>query len=219
VCFRKAEDLQALKQVWNGTTVYIGDNPIAMKLQLHLLQPQLIPGARPGTVQLSCDAREPVSTTLLAEGMQRHVHHDHPCARFLVPEITGQRLRGKYRAESVVLKISRKLPNRPTLAKSIMRSIMSVKRDTAHVACASWRTDESASEKLLHMFDTLKRELSKWEQMDSVPEETISETQHSFNAPRDPVDTHLEPAVLNSSCMELPVDATVRTHEPLLLDT
>eukprot|EP00892_Ulva_mutabilis_P008412 jgi/Ulvmu1/5943/UM026_0065.1 len=170
---RKPEDLESLKQLWNGTVVYIGDNPIARKLRLQLLQPHSIPGSCPSTVQLPCDPHETMCTTLFARGKSRWQNHGAPtdiadslplCAR---PDSDAS-------AANVVLKVSRNLSQRPTIANSIMNSILPVKKATTEVSATAWNTNEDASDRLLHMFDALQCDLEKWQRLEPVPEETPS---------------------------------------------
>lgn len=157
--------------------MYIGDNPIARKLRLHLLQPSHIPGTRAGTVQLPCDAHQPVCTTLLARGTPRQDGHRSSYRSDQASQRPSQKPGEDISAHNVVLKISRNMACKPTLANSISKSILSVKRATADPFPSTWEAGNDASERLLRVFDALQCELGQWQQMECVPEETPSLTQ------------------------------------------
>ena len=172
--FRKPAALAALKQIWNGTTVYVGDNPIARKMRLHLLQPSTIPGARPGTVQLPADVHECTSTTLLAQGVSRGSNDERPHSD---PSPSASPLpaqQDKQHISNVIVKVTRNLQSRPTLANSMMESITCVKRNTADLQPTVWETEGDASEKIQQMFDEIQRDMENWKQLESVAEETPS---------------------------------------------
>lgn len=200
--FRNPKALEALKKVWNGTTVYIGDNPIATKLRLRLLQPCLIPGTQPGTVQLPCNAHEHTSTTLLAQGARRSgrtPHNRHQTAS-IDPELNVQDERDH---ANVVLKISRNMSSKPTLAKSILESVLCVKRHTAEPQLSVWKTGKDASDRIQLMFDDLKFEMEKWPQMGTVMEEDPSMQQEPCSKP---VVTAANPR--SGVCASLPTQTT-----------
>lgn len=210
VRFRKPEALSALKQVWNGTIVYIGDNPIATKMRLRLLQPCLIPGTRPGTVQLPCDAHERTSKTLLAQGACRsgHTPQNRDSTASIDPKLTVQDERDN---SNVVLKISRNIPSKPNLAKSILDSVMCVKRHTAESQLSVWKTGSDASDRIQHMFDILKLDMEKWSQMETVMEEAPNMQEEQLCQPPVVTAANLRSEIRASLPMQSPKCAMVCT--------
>lgn len=166
-----------LQQVRNGTTVYIGDNPIARKMRLHLVQPKAIPGSRPGTVSISEDAREPATTTVIAEGMASPVGNNEIVeAESAMPQLTNTA--GGYTVDplsnsstsSVFVKMMRYTPERPMLAKSLLDGILQVRKSMSKDQQGLWKMDENAGERLLAVFDELNVDIDRWREMETVPE-------------------------------------------------
>lgn len=181
VC-RKPEALKALQRVRNGTTVYIGDNPIARKMRLRLIEPQAIPGTKRGTVSMSEDAREPATTTLMTRGID--APPGTPGAQgtdsALLAQLTntaGEQMvdpLSKEHASSVFIKMMRHAPDRPMLAKSLLDGIFSVRKSISKDQEGVWKMDENAGERLMAVFDELHVEIENWNHMETVVEETES---------------------------------------------
>lgn len=176
---RKPETLKVLQQVRNGTTVYIGDNPLARKMRLQLLQPKSIPGSRPGTVGISEDAREPATTTVLAEGACPAIHSSTEGIQNSSVQVNtggGPTVDPLSNAStsSVFVKMMRYAPKKPMLAKSLLDGILHVRKSTSRDQHGVLKLDEGAGERLLAVFDELNVDIDKWREMQTVPEESES---------------------------------------------
>jgi hypothetical protein len=167
--------------VRNGTTVYIGDNPIARKMRLRLLDPQAIPGTRPGTVSLSEDARDPTTTTILTQGV--HAAPGTPAGPGKDAEILEQITNtdgaqfdalSREHASNVFIKMMRYTPDRPMLVQSLLDGIFCVRKSMSKDREGLWKMDENAGERLMAVFDELNVEIDNWRRMETVVEETES---------------------------------------------
>lgn len=166
-----------LQRVRNGTTVYIGDNPIARKMRLRLVQPKAIPGSRPGTVGMSEDAREPATTTVIAESIcplksNERAHAEDAVLQELTDTAGGGTVDplSNSSTSSVFVKMMRYTPERPILAKSLLDGILHVRKSVSKDQQGSWKMDENAGERLLAVLDELNVDIDKWREMETVPE-------------------------------------------------
>lgn len=174
---RKTENLKVLQRVRNGATVYIGDNPIARKMRLRLVHPKAIPGSRPGTVGISEDAREPATTTVIADGMRNTERGPGEADSAMLANDAGAHTvnpLSNSSTSSVFVKMMRYTPHRPMLAKSLLDGILHVRKSMSKDQQGVWKMDDTAGDRLLAVFDELHVDIEKWREMETVPEESES---------------------------------------------
>jgi Leucine rich repeat/Leucine Rich repeats (2 copies) len=161
---RSPDALRGLSSFRNGTNVYVGGNPIANKMKLHLLSPGSVPGCKPGTVSTSV-GRLPHNTIVHTPGKGAA----RPSGQLSKSLDAGAGVR-----DSVVLNMDHALPERPTLAKS-MTSLHRVS-DQLDTSAPQKLTFEGLDHaKLIQVFDHLKDEIDNWHELATVHEEDMEQ--------------------------------------------
>ena len=129
-------------------------------MQLHLLEPSTVPGCAAGTVATGDTAAAAHTTTVHTRGRAARDASPHDVAA------GAARLR-----DSVVLKMQRDVPERPSLAKSITssRHVVSSELDSAGVQKLAF--DGLDHDKLVQVFERLKGEIDSWQELATVQEE------------------------------------------------
>ena len=146
-------------------------------MRLKLVEPKVIPGSRPGTVGMSEDAREPATTTVIAEGLspagnKERAHAERESLEQIADTAGGSTVDplSNSSTSSVFVKMMRYTPERPILAKSLLDGILHVRKSVSKDQQGSWKMDENAGERLLAVFDELNVDIDKWREMEPVPE-------------------------------------------------
>lgn len=170
-CCRTPEALSGLQKFCTGTAVYVGGNPFARKVRLHLLSPSTIPGCQPGTVATGSAATS-FASEIRMSGKSRVAATTPTTSLAANKDVSSSSVR-----DSVVLKMDKALPDKPTLAKSLTSSLHVVSDALDKPDAQQLRFQGLDHNKLVQVFDKLKDEIDGWQQLATVHEEEMEHVQ------------------------------------------
>ena len=173
--------LRALQGFRNGTTVYVGGNPITSKLRLGLVEPRAVPGCAAGTVATSATSTAAHTSVIQASG-----RGDAASPR-----------------DSVTLKLHKELPDRPRLARSLAAGLHSVSSQLDTVAPEQLKFTSLDHDKLVEVFDQLQSEIDSWQALATVQEDPAEHGAMAVGQSAAPVAAPVELVRLRMSSLQL----------------